>query len=115
MQFRKRRRMRSGDAGDPTHASVGCGMGFQDKLFPDFCPPRADLGRAASPIFNNMPSPMDLSNTPTRSNQRMDDDDDIYMDGAAPPQQRQGCAGIALDVITGVATQSFCLGPRKWR
>lgn len=115
MQFRKRRRMRSGDAGDPTHASVGCGMGFQDKLFPDFCPPRADLGRAASPIFNNMPSPMDLSNTPTRSNQRMEDDDDIYMDGAAPSQQRQGCAGIALDVITGAATQSFCLGPRKWR
>lgn len=108
--FRKRRRMRSAEGSGRPKTAAGCGMGFQDKLFPDFCPPRADIGRVASPTMHDMPQAMDM-NTPTRS---MKMDDDIYA-GSPPPPQRQGCAGIALDVITGAAAGSFCLGPRKWR
>jgi len=112
MQYRKRRRMRSGDAGD---RSASCGMGFQDKLFPDFCPPRADLGRVPSPAMHDMPTPMDMTHihTPTRSNMKIDDDD-IYA-GQPPPPRSQGCAGIALDIVTGAAAGSFCLGPRFGR
>ena len=108
MQYRKRRRMRSGDAADKSGGGCG-GMGsFQDKLFPDFCPPRADLGRA--------PSPMDMSHTPTRGNSsKYDDDDDIRYEADAQQQASRGCAGIALDMVTGAAAGSFCLGPRKWR
>jgi hypothetical protein len=114
MQFRKRRRIRSGDAADTTSAA-GCGMGFQDKLFSDFCPPRADLARAASPV-HDIGGPMDMSHTPTRSNAKFDDDDDIRYEAEAQTQaQARGCAGIALDIVTGAATGSFCLGPRKWR
>ena len=108
-QFRKRRRMRSGDA---TDKSGGCGTGFQDKLFPDFCPPRADLGRVASPT---MGGPMDLSNTPGRSYKYDEDDDDIRVEREATTAASRGCAGIALDIVTGAAAGSFCLGPRKWR
>eukprot|EP00980_Cylindrotheca_fusiformis_P028749 scaffold22642_cov134-Cylindrotheca_fusiformis.AAC.4 len=109
--FRKRRRMRSAEKSEGPKSAGGCGDGFQDKLFPDFCPPRADLHRVASPVMHDMPTPMDTS-TPTGS---MKMDDDIYASGSAPPPQRPGCAGIALDVITGAAAGSFCLGPRKWR
>lgn len=109
--FRKRRRMRSGDAGDGSAASCG-GMGFQDKLFPDFCPPRADLGRSASPI-HDIPSAMDIAqiHTPRRNNMQIDDDS-IYED---QPHHSQGCTGIALDIVTGAASSSFCLGPRSFR
>jgi hypothetical protein len=112
MQFRKRRRMRSGDASDAT--SAGCNMGFQDKLFPDFCPPRADIARAASPA-HDMNSPTDMSHTPNRSNSKYDDDDDdIRLENDVQTSAR-GCAGIAMDMVTGAATGSFCLGPRNWR
>eukprot|EP00526_Cylindrotheca_closterium_P006758 CAMPEP_0113639268 /NCGR_PEP_ID=MMETSP0017_2-20120614/20596_1 /TAXON_ID=2856 /ORGANISM="Cylindrotheca closterium" /LENGTH=743 /DNA_ID=CAMNT_0000550465 /DNA_START=82 /DNA_END=2313 /DNA_ORIENTATION=+ /assembly_acc=CAM_ASM_000147 len=107
VHFRKRRRMRSGDAS--VGAGAGCGMGFQDKLFPDFCPPRADLGRVASPT---MEMAMDMSH----SRHEMKFEDDIYAHGPPPPQQqRAGCGGIAFDIVTGAAASSFCLGPRKWR
>jgi hypothetical protein len=92
--FRKRRRMRSRE---------GC-FPMEDKLFPEFCPPRADLGRTTSPI----PDHMDLG-TPMRN-----------MNGLAfesvPPEDipHPGCAGIALSIMTGAATGSFCLGPSKW-
>jgi len=107
VHFRKRRRMRSGDAS--VGAGAGCGMGFQDKLFPDFCPPRADLGRVASPT---MEMAMDMSH----SRHEMKYEDDIY--AGPPPQQhyqRPGCGGIAFDIVTGAAASSFCMGPRKWR
>jgi len=109
VHFRKRRRMRSGDAS--VGAGAGCGMGFQDKLFPDFCPPRADLGRVASPTME-MAMAMDMSH-----NREMKLDDDIYAGNPPPPQQQQrgGCGGIAFDIVTGAAASSFCLGPRQWR
>jgi hypothetical protein len=110
LQFRKRRRMRSGD--NSGSSSGGC---FQDKLFSEFCPPRADLARAGSPILGEASS-MDLINTPQRRNARYDDDD-IRYDGETPNSSSgcgTGCAGIALDMVTGAAAGSFCLGPRKW-
>jgi hypothetical protein len=106
MQFRKRRRMRSGDAADTT---PGCGMGFQDKLFPDFCPPRAHLARGGSPA-HGMGVPLGSSNT-----KYDEDDDDIRYEQEASTAASSGCAGIALDIVTGAAVGSFCLGPRKWR
>lgn len=112
MQFRKRRRMRSGDSADKS--GVGCGVGFQDKLFPDFCPPRADLGRCGSPTHLGGADPMDLSHTPTSADPKYDDDDDIRYEVDAQ-NNATGCAGIALNMVTGAATGSFCLGPRKWR
>ena len=107
MQFRKRRRMRSGDNGS------GCMGGFQDKLFSDFCPPRADLARAGSPILGESPS-MHMSDSPQRQRAKYDDDDIRYETENETAASR-GCAGIALDAITGAASGSFCLGPRKWR
>ena len=118
VHFRKRRRMRSGDAS--VGAVAGCGMGFQDKLFPDFCPPRADLGRAASPT---MEMAMDMSHSRHsghhhhqhhHQHHEMKYDDDIYANGP-PPQHQRGCGGIAFDIVTGAAASSFCMGPRKWR
>ena len=43
--------MRSADGGsEPTTGTCGVTNPFRgDKLFPDFCPPRADLARAGSP------------------------------------------------------------------
>lgn len=112
--FRKRRRMRSGDAS--VGAGAGCGMGFQDKLFPDFCPPRADIGRVASPT---MEMAMDMSHHRQQQSHghEMKFEDDIYAHGPPPHQQQQrpGCGGIAFDIVTGAAASSFCLGPRKWR
>ena len=113
-QYRKRRRMRSEDAADDSDLGQksGCGLGpFQDKLFSDFCPPRADIARA-SPAVHDM-NTMELSNTPPRGGMRYHDDDDIRYDTEAPTQDR-GCAGIALDMVTGAAACSFSLGPRRW-
>jgi hypothetical protein len=45
-----------------------------------------------------------------------DDDDDIrYEQDNSGPAPNTGCAGIALDMMTGAAAGSFCLGPRQWR
>lgn len=111
--FRKRRRMRSTDGVEDT-TSAGCGGGFQDKFFSDFCPPRADIGRTSSPLPHSM-NDMDLATTPTRSNSRYDDDDDDIRAEHAAQATARGCAGIAMDLVTGAATGSFCLGPRSWR
>ncbi|GAX27683.1 hypothetical protein FisN_13Hh222 [Fistulifera solaris] len=101
--FRKRRRTRS-----------------NDQFFPDFCPPRADLGRTS-------PSLADADDDDD------DDDDDGVLEMPATPQGKssnfrdvhyetcndsipsQGCAGIAMDLVTGAATGSFCLAPAGWR
>jgi len=94
IQFRKRRRMRSG----------GC-IPMEDKLFPDFCPPRADLQRSASPFADE--DHLEMASTPPHRNMRHPDDEHFT------PQP--GCAGIAMSIMTGAATGSFCLGPNNWR
>jgi hypothetical protein len=119
MQFRKRRRMRSSETNN--NNSAGCfGGGFQDKLFSEFCPPRADIARANSPpascgsLIDNMQG----NRTPARRNFKMEaDEDDIRYetDNNTTSSSAGGCAGIALDIVTGAAVGSFCLGPRKWR
>lgn len=117
MHFGKRRRMRSGD----NNNSAGCFGGFQDKLFSDFCPPRADIGRVSSPppTCGSLIDNMHGSRTPTRRNNlkmEVDDDDIRYeTDNNTTSSSAGGCAGIALDIVTGAAVGSFCLGPRKWR
>lgn len=96
-QFRKRRRMRSAD-----------------RFFVDFCPPRDEIGQAGC-------NPLDCGG-------RFEDDDDdgVVQESNSTPIRRnnsgreddyqaRGCAGIALDIVTGAATASFCLGPSGWR
>lgn len=96
--FRKRRRMRSRE---------GC-FPMEDRLFPEFCPPRADLGRTSSPSTTQ--DHMDLSSPMQRLNTGMRFDQ-------VPPEDlpQPGCAGIAMSIMTGAATGSFCLGPVNWR
>lgn len=121
IQFRKRRRMRSADGAEPTTGTCGASNPFQgDKLFPDFCPPRADLGRAGSPAprlsGDDVPH-MDMlcGMTPIgRGSSKYDDDDIRYEEDSTPGISQPGCAGIALDMVTGAAAGSFCLGPRVW-
>lgn len=120
IQFRKRRRMRSADGSEPTTGTCGVSNPFQgDKLFPDFCPPRADLGRAGSPVprlsGDDVPH-MDMCGmTPIgHGSSKFDDDDIRYEEDTNPGLNQPGCAGIALDMMTGAAAGSFCLGPRVW-
>jgi hypothetical protein len=97
LQFRKRRRMRSG----------GC-IPMDDKLFPDFCPPRSHLHRTSSPFVDD--GDMGMATTPPhRNNGRQANAAEDY------PEPQPGCAGIALSIMTGAATGSFCLGPSNWR
>jgi len=120
MQFRKRRRMRSADGGsEPTTGTCGVTNPFQgDKLFPDFCPPRADLGRAGSPpprlSSDDVPHMSMCGMTPIGASASKFDDDDIRYEEETPGVSSAGCAGIALDMMTGAAAGSFCLGPRLW-
>ena len=97
LQFRKRRRMRSGENS----------ISASDKFFPDFCPPRADLCRTSSPDPDG-PTPMNTATTPPARNSSTTEDDDPQPGGCQP-----GCAGIAMDIVLGAATGGFCLGP-KW-
>lgn len=90
----KRRRMRS-----------------TDRYMPDFMPPRAT----------------ELTHRPSLADE--DDDDHIVQyprrgNGAGccgfivddeDHSSAPGCAGIAMDLMTGAATGSFCLGPTNWR
>lgn len=107
LQFRKRRRMR------PT--------GYvSDKFFPDFCPPRADIGRTSplphqGPHMGMVRSPMARSPVAREMGRAMnqEEDDSICYDNESVPAV--GCGGIALDMVTGAATGSFCLGPTGWR
>lgn len=97
-QYRKRSRMRT--------------TGY-DKFFNDFCPPRADFQRPNSPGMEDGVH-MDMLMTPIRKDGSRDEDS-IRCDSNEQHSQGQGCAGIAFDMVTGVATQSFCLGPGGWR
>ena len=90
LQFRKRRRMRSGEGACLADVDV-----VDDKLFPDFCPPRADLAR---------PAPTEYHYNEAASRE-YDKQEEQQM--PAP-----GCAGIAMGLLTGGA---FCLGPSNWR
>jgi hypothetical protein len=96
MQFRKRRRM-------PPAGYVS------EKFFPDFCPPRADIGRTGSPTNEHGPH---MGMAGRNMAMGRDDDSICYDNESVPPI---GCAGIALDLVTGAATGSFCLGPTGWR
>jgi hypothetical protein len=105
-QFRKRRRM-------PPTGYVS------DKFFPDFCPPRADIGRTSplphqgqGPHMGMARSPMARS-SPLGRAMKQEEDDSILYDNESVPAV--GCGGIALDMVTGAATGSFCLGPSGWR
>mmetsp|Transcript_25562 Transcript_25562/g.35978 ORF Transcript_25562/g.35978 Transcript_25562/m.35978 type:complete len:846 (-) Transcript_25562:212-2749(-) len=103
LAFRKRRRMRSKEGA----VQPGC---CNDKLFMEFCPPRADLQRTASPNPGESES-MDLNTPPHRnyaSSSRDFKDSDV-------PDPQPGCVNIAMSAITGAATGSFCLGPTRWR
>jgi len=87
MQFRKRRRMRA----------LACGA---DKFFPDFCPPRAEIGRPLEGEY----SPTD----PIRRNSSIDADDISDAPTSAP-----GCTAAAFEMVAGAVTGGFCLGPSK--
>lgn len=115
MQFRKRRRMRSADGGsEPTTGTCGVSNPFQsDKLFPDFCPPRADLGRAGSPpprLSSDDVPHMDMCGmTPIgASSSKFDDDDIRYEEDTTQTVPRGGCTSIALDMMTGGGILSNC-------
>jgi hypothetical protein len=123
LHLRKRRRMR-GDSHGGAEASGASGGQVAlstptqpGRFFPDFCPPRAEFGRPMSPDPpEGSGMPLHMSTTPIRRNKSRDDgvvrdaggDDDD--DGI----QAKGCTGIALDMVTGAATGSFCLGPSGW-
>lgn len=100
LQFRKRRRMRSG----------GC-IPMEDKLFPDFCPPRAHLHRSASPFADD--DDMEMATTPPHRNSNSRQG--RYHQSSCDAEPEPGCAGIAMSIMTGAATGSFCLGPSNWR
>jgi hypothetical protein len=97
VQYRKRRRMRS-----------------TDQFFPDFCPPRAEIGRPGSPSLADEEDndSLIMGSTPIRRNNSAREDETMRYDNETAPNL--GCAGIALDLVTGAATSSFCLGPTRW-
>lgn len=94
MQFRKRRRMRA----------LACGA---DKFFPDFCPPRADIGRSASPTEDGnarddiSKAESILQHSPMRRASSIDEDD-------APRAPAKGCTAAALEIVTGAVAGGFC-------
>lgn len=125
--FRKRRRMRSNDSGsklggakEPGYGCAGATDFASDTLFSDFCPPRADIGRPTShrapPARGSLIDMACGTLSPVRGENKLDDDDiRANPDDNDDIPQPRGCAGIALDIVTGAASGSFCLGPRRWR
>lgn len=108
--FRKRRRVRSAD-----------------RFFNDFMPPRADLNSALGDHIGGVVDDdgvlEDINRTPIRRNGSSSMEDDSADSQTLQIQQEAsncgscgtGCAGIALDIVTGAATSSFCLAPSGWR
>jgi hypothetical protein len=92
LQLRKRRRMRAAD-----------------RFFSDFCPPRAEISQGCNPL-NCGPFGDDDEDDGVLQHESGRDNNKDY--DVLPPR---GCAGIALDIVTGAATASFCLGPSGWR
>lgn len=97
-EYRKRRRMRS-----------------EDRFFSDFMPPRADINHNPDDEYYVQDDDDglldDVNHTPIRRNGTRDEMD--YQDTLCGTAS--GCAGIALDIVTGAATSSFCLAPSGWR
>jgi hypothetical protein len=89
--LRKRRRVRSAE-----------------RFFSDFMPPRADINNRPDDHDGVHEDDDDINTTPIRRNSTRDEED--YQDCGV-----SGCAGIALDIVTGAAKGSFCLGPAGWR
>lgn len=90
-QIRKRRRIRSAE-----------------RFFNDFMPPRADINnRGEDALADDEEEDDDINTTPIRRNGTREED---YQDCGGVV----GCAGIALDIVTGAAKGSFCLGPAGW-
>lgn len=103
--LRKRRRLRS-----------------SDRFVSDFMPPRADINNRGdedneeddTEVAKNEGGSMDdgeddINLTPIRRNGTRDEED--YQDCGTGIS---GCAGIALDMVTGAAKESFCFGPGGW-
>jgi hypothetical protein len=107
-EIRKRRRIRSAE-----------------RFVSDFMPPRADFSNRGDDEDENENEEMnknikkeiahvddgedDINLTPLRRNGTRDEDD--YQDCGTGIS---GCAGIALDIVTGAAKGSFCFGPAGW-
>lgn len=103
---RKRRRIRS-----------------SERFVSDFMPPRADINNRGDDEDDddddengnvNVSTETDdvdddINLTPIRRNGTRDDED--YQDCGTG---LSGCAGIALDMVTGAAKESFCFGPAGW-
>ena len=83
-----------------------------DQFFPDFCPPRADLGRT-SPSLADADEDDGVLDMPTAPQGKSSDG--VHYETCHDSIPSQGCAGIAMDLVTGAATGSFCLGPASWR
>jgi hypothetical protein len=90
-EIRKRRRVRT----------------TSERFVGDFLPPRADITRPE----DDDGVVEDGNLTPIRRNNSTRDDSSENMDCSSAV----GCAGIALDLVTGAAAGSFCLGPKGWR
>lgn len=97
LQFRKRRRMKA----------LACGA---DKFFPDFCPPRADLARTASPVedTNRNSGNASLQHSPVRRSSSIDDDE-------SPRPAAPGCTAAALEIMTNAVSGGLCFGPTSTR
>lgn len=95
MQFRKRRRMRA----------LACGA---DKFFPDFCPPRADLGRTEDGVGKDDASRAEsvLQHSPMRRASSIDEEE-------GPKEANPGCTAAALEMVAGAVAGGFCFGPTK--
>ena len=108
-ELRKRRRVRSAE-----------------RFVSDFMPPRADFNNRGDDdddtgddkdksIPNKEDQDLvddgedDINLTPLRRNGTRDEDD--FQDCGTGIS---GCAGIALDIVTGAAKGSFCFGPTGW-
>jgi hypothetical protein len=77
--------------------------GISEKFAHDFLPPRADLSMKQHEDHDDDGILDDVPTTPLRRNHSYD------CSGVG------GCASIAMDIVTGAATGSFCLGPSGWR
>jgi hypothetical protein len=108
-ELRKRRRVRSAE-----------------RFVSDFMPPRADFNNRGEDEDENTDVKGKSTNKADHPSNVDDADDDINLtplrrNGTRDEEDYQdcgtgisGCAGIALDIVTGAAKGSFCFGPAGW-